>query len=252
MLVGVVACGAMGSSSRVHGIKCQEEQGQSAALPTLSPGSSVASHCKMCQRVSHTCKAVEDSRGAWACHRKQKLAGKCSHPSMKWADSAAGWGWGRGSTLHPLLHQDGDSRDKNTFSLTKVKGLLRSLGCHQVRSSVLLSVGSCACAGHGAPSRDSRVAQAWTKNESPNWKVHPRHSPDCCFVPPQAGAEQNTQIASLEQERDRLSRAAEQHRDEMAALRAELQQLQDTLSRERESSRTELEMLQTQLRDKVP
>ncbi|NXF24905.1 HIP1 protein, partial [Rhodinocichla rosea] len=66
----------------------------------------------------------------------------------------------------------------------------------------------------------------------------------------QAGAEQNTRIASLEQERDRLSQAAEQHRDKMAALQAELQQLRDTLSREQESSRTELEMLQTQLREK--
>ncbi|XP_038013653.1 huntingtin-interacting protein 1 isoform X2 [Motacilla alba alba] len=66
----------------------------------------------------------------------------------------------------------------------------------------------------------------------------------------QAGVEQNTRIASLEQERDRLSQAAEQHRDKMAALQAELQQLRDTLSREQESSRTELEMLQTQLRDK--
>ncbi|XP_071304262.1 huntingtin-interacting protein 1 isoform X3 [Agelaius tricolor] len=66
----------------------------------------------------------------------------------------------------------------------------------------------------------------------------------------QAGAEQNTRIASLEQERDRLSQAAEQHRDKMAALQTELRQLQDTLSREQESSRTELEMLQTQLRDK--
>ncbi|XP_038013657.1 huntingtin-interacting protein 1 isoform X5 [Motacilla alba alba] len=65
-----------------------------------------------------------------------------------------------------------------------------------------------------------------------------------------AGVEQNTRIASLEQERDRLSQAAEQHRDKMAALQAELQQLRDTLSREQESSRTELEMLQTQLRDK--
>ncbi|KAI1231977.1 hypothetical protein IHE44_0007623 [Lamprotornis superbus] len=67
----------------------------------------------------------------------------------------------------------------------------------------------------------------------------------------QAGAEQSTQIASLEQERDRLSQAAEQHRDEMAALQAELQQLRDTLSHEQESSRTELEMLQTQLKDKT-
>ncbi|XP_057893637.1 huntingtin-interacting protein 1 isoform X1 [Melospiza georgiana] len=66
----------------------------------------------------------------------------------------------------------------------------------------------------------------------------------------QAGAEQNTRIASLEQERDRLSQAAEQHRDKMAALQAELQQLRDTLTHEQESSRTELEMLQTQLRDK--
>lgn len=64
--------------------------------------------------------------------------------------------------------------------------------------------------------------------------------------------EQNTRLASLEQERARLSRAAEQHRDEMAALQAELQQLRDTLSREQESSRTELQMLQSQLRDKVP
>uniref|UniRef100_A0A8B9MUM5 I/LWEQ domain-containing protein n=1 Tax=Accipiter nisus TaxID=211598 RepID=A0A8B9MUM5_9AVES len=61
-----------------------------------------------------------------------------------------------------------------------------------------------------------------------------------------------TRIASLEQERDSLSRAAEQHGEEMAALRAELQQLRDTLSREQESSKTELETLQTQLRDKVP
>ncbi|NWY44174.1 HIP1 protein, partial [Sylvia atricapilla] len=66
----------------------------------------------------------------------------------------------------------------------------------------------------------------------------------------QARAEQNTQIASLEQERDRLNQAAEQHRDKMAALQAELQQVQDMLSHEQESSRTELEMLQTQLRDK--
>ncbi|NXC56920.1 HIP1 protein, partial [Aleadryas rufinucha] len=66
----------------------------------------------------------------------------------------------------------------------------------------------------------------------------------------QAGAEQNARIASLEQERDRLSRAAEQHRDEMAALQAELQQLQDTLSHEQENSRTELDVLQTRLRDK--
>ncbi|NWI57365.1 HIP1 protein, partial [Calyptomena viridis] len=66
----------------------------------------------------------------------------------------------------------------------------------------------------------------------------------------QAGAEQNSRITSLEQERDRLSRAAEQHGEDMAALRAELQQLRDTLSREQESSRMELETLQTQLRDK--
>ncbi|NXL80583.1 HIP1 protein, partial [Leptocoma aspasia] len=66
----------------------------------------------------------------------------------------------------------------------------------------------------------------------------------------QAGVEQNTRIASLEQEKDSLSRAAEEHREEMAALQAELQQLRDTLSRKQESSRTELEMLQAQLRDK--
>ncbi|KAM6315892.1 huntingtin-interacting protein 1 [Podargus strigoides] len=66
----------------------------------------------------------------------------------------------------------------------------------------------------------------------------------------QAGAEQNARIASLEQEKDSLSRAAERHGEEMAVLRAELQQLQDTLSREQESSKMELEMLQTQLRDK--
>ncbi|NWH33311.1 HIP1 protein, partial [Chloropsis hardwickii] len=66
----------------------------------------------------------------------------------------------------------------------------------------------------------------------------------------QAGAEQNTRVSSLEQERDRLSQAAEQHRDKVAALQAELQQLRDTLSREQESSRTELEMLQAQLIDK--
>ncbi|XP_017679518.1 PREDICTED: huntingtin-interacting protein 1 [Lepidothrix coronata] len=66
----------------------------------------------------------------------------------------------------------------------------------------------------------------------------------------QAGAEQNSRISSLEQERDRLSQAAERHGQDMAALRAELQQLRDTLSREQESSRTELESLQTQLRDK--
>ncbi|KAF1594502.1 Huntingtin-interacting protein 1, partial [Eudyptes moseleyi] len=66
----------------------------------------------------------------------------------------------------------------------------------------------------------------------------------------QAGAEQSTRIAGLEQERDSLSQAAEQHGEEMAALRAELQQLRDTLSREQESSKMELETLQTQLRDK--
>ncbi|NWX33733.1 HIP1 protein, partial [Notiomystis cincta] len=66
----------------------------------------------------------------------------------------------------------------------------------------------------------------------------------------QAEAEQNTRIASLEQERDRLSQAEEQHRDKMASLQAELQQLQDMLSCKQDSSRTELEMLQTQLRDK--
>ncbi|NXI14894.1 HIP1 protein, partial [Irena cyanogastra] len=66
----------------------------------------------------------------------------------------------------------------------------------------------------------------------------------------QAGAEQSTRIANLEQERDRLSQAAEQHRDKIAALQAELQQLWDTLSHKQESSRTELEMLQAQLRDK--
>lgn len=71
-------------------------------------------------------------------------------------------------------------------------------------------------------------------------------------MPTQAGAEQSTRIASLEQERDSLSRAAEQHGEEMAALRAELQQLRDMLSREQESSKMELETLQTQLRDKVP
>ncbi|NWW86169.1 HIP1 protein, partial [Rhynochetos jubatus] len=52
------------------------------------------------------------------------------------------------------------------------------------------------------------------------------------------------------QERDSLSRAAERHGEEMAALRAELQQLRDTLSREQESSKMELATLQTQLRDK--
>ncbi|NXW33862.1 HIP1 protein, partial [Phaetusa simplex] len=66
----------------------------------------------------------------------------------------------------------------------------------------------------------------------------------------QAGAEQSTRIASLEQERDSLSQAAERHGEEMAALRAELQQLRDTLSHEQESSKMELETLQIQLRDK--
>lgn len=97
-----------------------------------------------------------------------------------------------------------------------------------------------------------RVVQAWTMSKSPNWRVRPRHSPDHCFVPAQAGAEQSTRIAGLEQERDSLSQAAERHGEEMAALRAELQQLRDTLSHEQESSKMELEMLQTQLRDKVP
>ncbi|KFQ32867.1 Huntingtin-interacting protein 1, partial [Mesitornis unicolor] len=49
----------------------------------------------------------------------------------------------------------------------------------------------------------------------------------------QAGAEQSTRIAGLEQERDSLSRAAERHGEEVATLRAKLQQLQDTLSGER-------------------
>lgn len=80
----------------------------------------------------------------------------------------------------------------------------------------------------------------------------PQHSLDGCFVPGQVGAEQSTRIADLEQERDSLSRAAERHGEEMAALRAELQQLQDTLSSEKESSKKELETLQTQLQDKVP
>ncbi|KFO74529.1 Huntingtin-interacting protein 1, partial [Cuculus canorus] len=53
----------------------------------------------------------------------------------------------------------------------------------------------------------------------------------------QAGVEQSTRIAGLEQERDSLSQAAEQHGEEMAALQAELQQLRDTLSREQESSK---------------
>lgn len=75
---------------------------------------------------------------------------------------------------------------------------------------------------------------------------------DGIFAPGQAGAEQNTRIAGLEQERDSLSHAAAQHSKEMAALQAELQQLRDTLSSEKESSRKELETLQTQLREKVP
>ncbi|XP_010179826.1 PREDICTED: huntingtin-interacting protein 1-like, partial [Mesitornis unicolor] len=67
----------------------------------------------------------------------------------------------------------------------------------------------------------------------------------------QAGAEQSTRIAGLEQERDSLSRAAERHGEEVATLRAKLQQLQDTL-RCKQESRMELKMLQTQLRDKLP
>ncbi|XP_021271444.1 huntingtin-interacting protein 1 isoform X3 [Numida meleagris] len=66
----------------------------------------------------------------------------------------------------------------------------------------------------------------------------------------QEGAEQNTRIAGLEQERDSLSQAAAQHGKEMAALQAELQQLRDALSSEKESSRKELETLQMQLQDK--
>ncbi|XP_035756410.1 huntingtin-interacting protein 1 [Egretta garzetta] len=66
----------------------------------------------------------------------------------------------------------------------------------------------------------------------------------------QAGAEQSTRIAGLEQERDSLSRAAERHGEEMAALRAELQGLREVLSREQESSKMELETLQTRLREK--
>lgn len=80
----------------------------------------------------------------------------------------------------------------------------------------------------------------------------PQHSLDGCFVPGQVGAEQSTRIADLEQERDSLSRAAERHGEEIAALQAELQQLRDTLSSEKESSKKELETLQTQLQDKVP
>ncbi|POI29064.1 hypothetical protein CIB84_007186, partial [Bambusicola thoracicus] len=66
----------------------------------------------------------------------------------------------------------------------------------------------------------------------------------------QVGAEQNTRIAGLEQERDSLNHAAEQRSKEIAALQAELQQLRDALSSEKESSRKELETLQTQLQDK--
>lgn len=89
-------------------------------------------------------------------------------------------------------------------------------------------------------------------SKSPNQRVPPRHSPNRCFVPTQAGAQQSTRIASLEQERDSLSQAAERHGEEMAALRAELQQLRDTFSHEQESSKMELETLRIQLRDKVP
>uniref|UniRef100_A0A8B9IUE3 Huntingtin-interacting protein 1 n=1 Tax=Amazona collaria TaxID=241587 RepID=A0A8B9IUE3_9PSIT len=67
----------------------------------------------------------------------------------------------------------------------------------------------------------------------------------------QVGAEQSTRIAGLEQERDSLSRAAERHGEEVAALHAELQQMRDRLGREQESSKMELEMLQARLRDKV-
>ncbi|KAM4647889.1 huntingtin-interacting protein 1 isoform 3-T3 [Amazona ochrocephala] len=66
----------------------------------------------------------------------------------------------------------------------------------------------------------------------------------------QVGAEQSTRIAGLEQERDSLSRAAERHGEEVAALHAELQQMRDRLGREQESSKMELEMLQARLRDK--
>ncbi|XP_033924585.1 huntingtin-interacting protein 1 isoform X4 [Melopsittacus undulatus] len=66
----------------------------------------------------------------------------------------------------------------------------------------------------------------------------------------QARAEQSTRITGLEQERDSLSRAAERHGEEVAALHAELQQMRDRLGREQESSKMELEMLQVQLRDK--
>lgn len=96
------------------------------------------------------------------------------------------------------------------------------------------------------------VVRAWVVNKSSNWRVCPRHSPHRCCVPTQAGAEQSTRIAGLEQERDSLSQAAQRHGEEMVTLRAELQQLRDTLSREQESSKMELETLQTQLRDKVP
>ncbi|NXI40820.1 HIP1 protein, partial [Galbula dea] len=66
----------------------------------------------------------------------------------------------------------------------------------------------------------------------------------------QAEAEQSTRITVLEQERDSLSHAVEQHREEMTALRAELQGLRDALGLQQESSKMELETLQTQLRDK--
>uniref|UniRef100_A0A8C3PKG1 Huntingtin interacting protein 1 n=1 Tax=Calidris pygmaea TaxID=425635 RepID=A0A8C3PKG1_9CHAR len=68
----------------------------------------------------------------------------------------------------------------------------------------------------------------------------------------QVGVEQSTRIAGLEQEKVSLSRAAERHGEEVAALRVELQQLRDTLSHEQESRKMELEVLQTQLREKVP
>lgn len=192
MLLSVVVCGIMGSSSRDHGIKMPGRTGSvSSSVSAVSPGSSVASHCKMCQRVTHAHRAVEDSRGAWAHCRRQKLAGNCSHPTMRWADSAAGWGWGRSSTLHPLLHQDGDSCDKNTFLLIKVKKLPRSLGFHQIRSSVPLSVRSCACAGHGAPSRDSQGGPSLDEEWVPKRESSPSAQPQLLFhAPPgRSGAE---------------------------------------------------------------
>uniref|UniRef100_A0A672UMP7 Huntingtin-interacting protein 1 n=1 Tax=Strigops habroptila TaxID=2489341 RepID=A0A672UMP7_STRHB len=67
----------------------------------------------------------------------------------------------------------------------------------------------------------------------------------------QVRARRCTRIAGLEQERDSLSRAAERHGEEVAALHAELQQMRDRLGREQESSKMELEVLQAQLRDKV-